>query len=974
MYVVSVINDGISTVIHAPGTSPVKIDSAKISKEVNKFDSFTFTIYPSNPGYNSINPFSTLVTVRNLKTNTLDFEGRVIAPAPSMDSSGLPCKEVTCEGLMGYLCDSTQPYTEENHYGGSASQSGLEEYLSLLLSRHNAATETYKHIALGNITLQTFDTSDGVTKAVSRGSTWDNINEKIIKSFGGEMQVRRGSDGLLYLDYAEQLGTTRNTRIEIAKNMVDASQEPDPSSVITRLYPYGAKITVEQEDPDTGEMTEVETEERIDITSVNGGLPYIDDAVAIDQYGIIEGYNEWDDITQPNNLLTRARQWLGENNKIPVSTSVTAYDLSLLGLDFDSFKLHDWYPCYNPLIGLDDELEIVKLKIDVNEPSNSSFDLGDTAYTLSQGVSDSNQQQNQIINEFMSQTNTNIVNINNRVTSTSASIQVMEDRITQNVTNSVETTFGEQIGDIQTGLAGAIVGVDVQYALGDSPTVAPKDGWSTTAPEWQAGKYMWQRTVTYYQNGSQESTAACIQGAQGEDGKGVTILGSYESYSDLVQAHPSGEAGDAYIVQGDLYVWDGDSWENVGQIQGPAGTDGVGISSSSVTYQTSTSGTEPPTGTWLSYIPTVASNQYLWTRTIINYTNGQYTTLYSVGGKGEQGDPGRGVENITEQYYLSTSSTSCTGGSWSNTQPTWVNGRYIWTRSQIEWDDGTTTYTTPVLAGALNAAAQQAYQAQQAAQAAQTTADKAAADALEAAGIANGKGDVLIQSTTPASTYRNGNTLWIDTTGGKNTPKRWDGSAWVAITDQAAIDAANQAAQAQQAADNAAQQAEESGDYLLGLLDDYQQTTNGQLGELGDQISNAQIAIDNAMAIITENTTNITQLTQTANMFDFNFQQLTTTVTQIGDQITTEVDERNKYIRFIDGEIWIGADPEPGEDDFKVVISNERIRFLQNNIEVAYISSQKMYITDAEVTNRFDLGQFTFVPRSNGNLTLRFNG
>lgn len=83
---------------------------------------------------------------------------------------------------------------------------------------------------------------------------------------------------------------------------------------------------------------------------------------------------------------------------------------------------------------------------------------------------------------------------------------------------------------------------------------------------------------------------------------------------------------------------------------------------------------------------------------------------------------------------------------------------------------------------------------------AQSTADTAKADAATAAGIAGGKADVLIQSTAPAVAMRKATTLWIDTTGGANTPKRWNGSTWAAVTDKAATDAATAAANAATAA------------------------------------------------------------------------------------------------------------------------------------------------------------------------------
>ena len=84
-----------------------------------------------------------------------------------------------------------------------------------------------------------------------------------------------------------------------------------------------------------------------------------------------------------------------------------------------------------------------------------------------------------------------------------------------------------------------------------------------------------------------------------------------------------------------------------------------------------------------------------------------------------------------------------------------------------------------------------------------TAARKANTAAAAAAGVANGKADVLIQSTAPATSMRKPTTLWIDTTNGANTPKRWNGSTWMAVTDKAATDAANAAVKAHAAAQTA---------------------------------------------------------------------------------------------------------------------------------------------------------------------------
>lgn len=125
------------------------------------------------------------------------------------------------------------------------------------------------------------------------------------------------------------------------------------------------------------------------------------------------------------------------------------------------------------------------------------------------------------------------------------------------------------------------------------------------------------------------------------------------------------------------------------------------------------------------------------------------------------------------------------------------------TNTPKRWTTGTTwvAVTDKAATDAATAAAAAqgtATSAATAASTAQSAADAAAADAAAAAGIANGKGKVLIQSTAPGAADRNAVTLWIDTTGGANTPKRWStGTTWVAVTDKAATDAASAAAAAQ---------------------------------------------------------------------------------------------------------------------------------------------------------------------------------
>lgn len=125
-------------------------------------------------------------------------------------------------------------------------------------------------------------------------------------------------------------------------------------------------------------------------------------------------------------------------------------------------------------------------------------------------------------------------------------------------------------------------------------------------------------------------------------------------------------------------------------------TAGEIVISADVQYGLSDSATAQPTA-WTT-AALWQKGKHLWTRVKMTLADGsvQYTTPRRI-----SNDKGIGAAEVIEQYYLSTSSTTQTGGQWQNSQPTWVKGRYYWTRSRITWSDGTITFTEPVLASAL---------------------------------------------------------------------------------------------------------------------------------------------------------------------------------------------------------------------------------------------------------------------------------
>lgn len=132
---------------------------------------------------------------------------------------------------------------------------------------------------------------------------------------------------------------------------------------------------------------------------------------------------------------------------------------------------------------------------------------------------------------------------------------------------------------------------------------------------------------------------------------------------------------------------------------GSTGAAGKGIKSTEITYQASTSGTTTPTGTWNSTIPSVSASQYLWTKTVITYTDGTSSTSYSVGmmgatgSKGDKGDTGAtgvGIKSTEISYQVGSSGTTAPTGTWSTSVVATSSGQYLWTRTIITYTDNTT--------------------------------------------------------------------------------------------------------------------------------------------------------------------------------------------------------------------------------------------------------------------------------------------
>lgn len=355
MHTVTITNGTEKTTIHSDNLD--RISGGKIVKAVNAVDSFTFTIYPDNAGYNKLKPLTTSVTVTDDSTGKDIFIGRVLKCPDSMDEQGLICKSVTCEGRLGWLYDSVQPYAEYKVVG-------IRTVLASFISKHNTQVGDDKHISVGQVTVTG---ENNYTYSVNWVSTMDAISEQLVGKFGGEIQLR-DQNGKVYIDYLEHIGHGTDTKIELAVNLKTISRGVDETSVITRLYPLGTKLT--------------DSEKRLTIGSVNGGKDYIEDSALVAKYGVISGTQTWDDVTQASILKTKATAFLKSANKAKKQYKITAVDLSTIDMNFEQFELGCWYRIVNPLMGIDEDLRIIGITINLDSPEQSELTFGDKFETM----------------------------------------------------------------------------------------------------------------------------------------------------------------------------------------------------------------------------------------------------------------------------------------------------------------------------------------------------------------------------------------------------------------------------------------------------------------------------------------------------------------------------------------------------------------------------------------------------------------
>lgn len=378
----------------------------------------------------------------------------------------------------------------------------------------------------------------------------------------------------------------------------------------------------------------------------------------------------------------------------------------------------------------------------------------------------------------------NVINLNAaNITVGKINGKQLSNEVNSDIKNSLNTAnsaLSTANSSIQT--------VKIEYYSSLSETELLDGVWSEATPTWTEGKYIWSRTKTTTKSGTTTySNAVCItgntgakgeqglrgpqgergeQGIQGLDGKTTYFHIKYSAVSNPTSSSQITETPSTYIgTYVDFTELDSTDpkkyiWSRFEGIQGSKGDQGIpGTNGENgqtsylhIAYANSADGKNDFS------VSNSDNKQYIGQYTDFTKQDSTDPAKYAWSKiKGDTGAQGKGIRSIKDQYYLSNSSSSPIGGMWSDTQPDWIEGFYIWTRSYIVWSDDTITATTPVLANALN------------------TANSLANTALS---TADGKNTVFYQSTQPTTAGRSTNDIWYDT-GNGNAMYYFDGKSWV---------------------------------------------------------------------------------------------------------------------------------------------------------------------------------------------------
>lgn len=502
-----------------------------------------------------------------------------------------------------------------------------------------------------------------------------------------------------------------------------------------------------------------------------------------------------------------------------------------------------------------------------------------------------------------------------------------------------------------------VASTTVEYQASTSGTTVPTGTWSTTIPSVAQGSYLWTKTTTNYTSGNPTvgySVARMgVNGAKGEKGEiGQTgPQGPQGLKGETGTQGPQGIKGDTG-ERGPQGIQGPQGVQGATGPQGVKGNDGKGIKSTSVTYQIWSNGTSTPTGTWSSTPPkTTADKPYLWTRTVITYSDNTQSTSYSVGSTPEGIQVGgRNLlknSHSVEQTYSYPSSNYVDQCNWVTSIP--LNGDTytlsFWAKSTVAGDVIRVRFYSP------------------------SNITHCVGSQGQVSGNSDGQCDFTL--STVLTKY------WVTYTipkGGNSArsviiPRMFSdfGKGTVSVKWEK-LEEGNKATDWTPAP-------EDVDEAINTERTTRQSAIETKANEITSKVSETYVS--NSAFEHHQNTVS-SQFTQTKKDFTWSINQSVNdaknemngqidSVNGRVDGLKKTTDNVNNYMSFDNDGLTLGK----SDSAFKTKITNQEWSIQKNGAKVTYINDQTMYITDGQFTQSLKIGNFGFVPRANGSLDFK---
>lgn len=395
-------NPDAELLIYQPGNKNGTVLSPKLTREVSKGGSLTFTMTREHPMYEMLQKMSTVVVVKQDGKET--WRGRIF----SHEADWYNNRAVYCEGALSFFNDScVTPF----NYEGT-----LKEFLQHLIDVHNAQVgQKMKMFELGTVTAALgdqvvhFGDADQYGVGEDYGKVWDIIDKLVLKVFGGyaycTFDAATGYNVLNYCDQAVEEKRVTAQKIEYGVNLLDLIEKTDTNGLYTRIYPVGNKHTVKETrwkykfkwlPGGLGKYTD-EHEERYGIMDTDSAtiqkyLPpsgyrydledgYIENTDAVKKFGVIARIVEFD-TDSANDTFAAGVQALQQNHLMVTSYTIKAVDLVDAGEDTERLT----FACYAHILSAPHSVDAImlcsKLTEPLDHPEKKEYSFGMTRRTL----------------------------------------------------------------------------------------------------------------------------------------------------------------------------------------------------------------------------------------------------------------------------------------------------------------------------------------------------------------------------------------------------------------------------------------------------------------------------------------------------------------------------------------------------------------------------------------------------------------